>query len=97
LTWVLFRSPDFPSGLVYLKGLFRFHQFTDLSTAVLFAGSLMIALDIAQIWSRSHTWLTDHHEIRIVRYSVAQLLFVSVLTASIAHIQTITPFIYFQF
>ena len=57
----------------------------------------MIALDIAQTWSRSHTWLTDRQEIRIVRYSVAQLLLVSVLTASIAHIQTITPFIYFQF
>ena len=97
LTWVLFRSPDFPSALVYLKGLFRFHQFTDLSAAVLFAGSLMIALDVAQTWSRSHTWLTDRHEIRIVRYSVAQLLLVSVLTASIAHIQTISPFIYFQF
>jgi D-alanyl-lipoteichoic acid acyltransferase DltB (MBOAT superfamily) len=97
LTWVLFRSPDFPSALVYLKGLFRFHQVTDLSAAVLFAGSLMIALDVAQTWSRSHTWLTDRHEVRIVRYSVAQLLFVSVLTASIAHIQTITPFIYFQF
>ena len=97
LTWVLFRSPDFPSALVYLKGLFRFHQFTDLSAAVLFAGSLMIVLDVAQIWSRSHTWLTDRHEVRILRYSVAQLLLVSVLTASIAHIQTIIPFIYFQF
>lgn len=97
LTWVLFRSPDFTSALIYLKGLFRFHQLTDLSAAVLFAGSLMIVLDVAQTWSRSHTWLTDRQEIRIVRYSIAQLLFVSVLTASIAHIQTITPFIYFQF
>lgn len=97
LTWVLFRSPDFPSALVYLKGLFRFHQFTDLSGAVLFAGSLMIVLDVAQTWCRSHTWLTDRQEVRILRYSVAQLLFVSVLTASIAHIQTIIPFIYFQF
>lgn len=92
LTWVLFRSPDFPSVLVYLKGLFRFYQFTDLSAAFLFTGSLMLALDVAQTWCQSHTWLTDRQEIRIVRYTVAQLLLVSVLTASIAHIQTITPF-----
>jgi D-alanyl-lipoteichoic acid acyltransferase DltB (MBOAT superfamily) len=96
-TWILFRSPDFPSAVVYLKGLFLFHQFTDLSAAVLFAGSLMIVLDLAQTWSRSHTWLTERQEVKVLRYTVAQFLFVSVLTASIAHIQTITPFIYFQF
>jgi hypothetical protein len=69
----------------------------DVSFAVIFAGCLMIFLDIAQMWGRSHTWLTDRHDIRIVRYSVAQLLLLSVLCAAIEHSGTTTPFIYFQF
>jgi alginate O-acetyltransferase complex protein AlgI len=97
LTWILFRSPNFKSALVFLQGLFRFQNFTDLSGSVFFAASLIIVLDVAQTWSRSHTWLTDRHEIRVVRYTLAQLLLVSVLSAAIAHVGIITPFIYFQF
>jgi alginate O-acetyltransferase complex protein AlgI len=97
LTWILFRATDFTSALIYVKGLFHFESFTGLSGSVIFAASLMIALDVVQTWSRSHTWLTDRQEFRIVRYSAAQLLLVSILIASVAHMQTITPFIYFQF
>jgi D-alanyl-lipoteichoic acid acyltransferase DltB (MBOAT superfamily) len=97
LAWILFRAPSLESALVYFEGLFRFNQMYDVSFAVIFAGCLMIFLDIAQMWGRSHTWLTDRHDIRIVRYSVAQLLLLSVLCAAIEHSGTTTPFIYFQF
>jgi alginate O-acetyltransferase complex protein AlgI len=96
-TWVFFRAPDFSTALTYLGGFFRFRQLSDLSAPVLFAGSLMIALDVLQTWSGSHTWLTDRQGVRVLRYTVAQFMFVSVLAAAIAHIQTIVPFIYFQF
>lgn len=97
LTWILFRAPDFHSALAYLKGMLRLQQLTDISAPVLFAGGLMIALDVAQTRSRSHTWLTDRRKAGALRYAVVQALFVSVLTAAIAHADTITPFIYFQF
>jgi len=97
LSWVFFRSSSLESALVYFEGLFRFQQFTGLSAAVLLAGSLMIALDVAQTWFGSHTWLTDRQDLRLVRYTVAQILFISVLSAAIAHVDTLTPFIYFQF
>jgi len=97
VTWVFFKSPTISSALIYLEGLSRFQQFTGLSATVLFAASLIIVLDVAQTWSRSHVWLTDRKELRVIRYVVAQLLFVSVLAAAIAHVDTTTPFIYFQF
>jgi alginate O-acetyltransferase complex protein AlgI len=97
VTWVFFKSPNISSASIYLEGLFRFQQFTGISTTVLFAASLVIALDVAQTLSRSHVWLTDRKELRFVRYVVAQLLFVSIFAAAIAHAGTTTPFIYFQF
>jgi D-alanyl-lipoteichoic acid acyltransferase DltB (MBOAT superfamily) len=97
LAWVLFRSSSLESTLVYFERLFGFQQFAGFNASVLFAGSLMISLDVAQIWFRSQTWLTDRHELRALRYTVAQLLLISVLCGAIAHVGTITPFIYFQF
>ena len=97
LTWVCFRSPDLTSALIYLRGLWEFHEFSGLSGAVIFAGFLMFSLDVAQTWSGSHTWLADGWGIRPVRYAVGQLLLISVLAAAIAHVQIVTPFIYFQF
>ena len=95
--WILFRSSDFKNALAYMEGLFRFHQFSGFSASVLFAGSLLISLDVAQLWLGSNTWLTDHQDLGVLRYTVAQLLLLSVLSAAIAHLGTITPFIYFQF
>jgi alginate O-acetyltransferase complex protein AlgI len=95
--WVLFRASSLESALVYFQGLFRFQPLTGFSIPVLFAGGLLIALDMAQIWFGSYTWLTDRQDLRTLRYTVAQLLLVSVLAAAIAHVGTITPFIYFQF
>jgi ABC-type cobalamin transport system permease subunit len=82
---------------VYFEGLFRFRQFADFSTPVIFAGGLLIVLDAGQTWCKSHTWLTDRQDLRVLRYTVVQLLLVSVFAAAIAHTGTITPFIYFQF
>lgn len=95
--WVLFRASSLESALAYFQGLFRFQPLTGFSIPVLFAGGLLIALDVAQTWCKSHTWLTERQDIRALRYTVAQLLLVSVLAAAIAHVGTITPFIYFQF
>ena len=97
LAWVLFRAPNLKSALLYFQGLTRLHDFTGISASVLFAGGLVIALDLAQTWFGSHTWLTDRQGLRALRYAVAQILFISVLSAAIAHLGTITPFIYFQF
>ena len=97
LAWILFRAPSLESALLYLGGLFRLQQFTGLSVSVLFAGSLLVALDVAQTCFRSQTWLSDRQGLRGLRYTIAQLLFVSVLSAAIAHLGTISPFIYFQF
>lgn len=97
LAWVLFRASSLKSALVYFEGLFRFQRLADFSTPVLFAGGLLIALDAAQTWYKSHTWLTDRQNPGVLRYTIAQLLLVSVLAAAVAHTGTITPFIYFQF
>ena len=98
LAWVLFRASSLESALGYYAGLlFRFDRLSDISAPVLLAGSLMIALDIAQIKCANHSWLMDRRYLRVLRYGVAQLLFLSVLCAAVAHLGTVTPFIYFQF
>ena len=97
LAWVLFRAPTPDSALVYFQGLFRFQPVTGFSFSVLFAGGLLIALDIVQSCFASQTWLTDRWNHKFLRYAAAQLLLISVIAAAIAHVGTITPFIYFQF
>lgn len=97
LAWVLFRASSLKSALAYFEGLARFHQLGDFSASVLLAGGLLIVLDAAQSWCKSPTWLAERRHHRALRYAVAQLLLVGVLAASIAHVGTITPFIYFQF
>lgn len=97
LGWILFRSPDLSTAVVYMGGLFNFRELAGISPAVLFAGSLVIALDGMQTLSGSHTWLTDHNGLPAVRYAIIGCLMISVLAATIAHFGTVTPFIYFQF
>lgn len=97
LAWVLFRAPSLETALVYFEGLVRFQNWTGFSVSVLFAGSLVIALDVAQMCCGSCTWITNRDDFRLLRYTVAQLLLTSVLAAAIAHLGTLTPFIYFQF
>jgi alginate O-acetyltransferase complex protein AlgI len=95
--WVLFRASSLESALVYFQALFRFQPLTGFSIPVLFAGGLLIALDVAQTWIGNQTWITDIKKYKIVRYTVAQIMLLSILAATIAHLDTITPFIYFQF
>ena len=97
LAWVLFRATSLESALTYFEGLFRFQNITDFSFPVLFAGALLFALDMVQTWTGSETWLTARQGGRVARYAVAQVMMVSVLIAAIAHMNTATPFIYFQF
>ncbi len=97
LLWVIFRAEDFSGAVALLKGLFQFRDITDVSLPVFFAAFLVLLLDIAQTWSKSHTWLADSGRFAILRYPLAQCLLVGVLASAIAHIGTTTPFIYFQF
>ena len=97
LTWIFFRAPDFQNSLLYFKTLFSMNHIFDLSAAVLFAGGIVFALDFVQTYFNSHTWLTDNKQFGIVRYTVILLMLISVIAASIAHMETVTPFIYFQF
>ena len=95
--WVLFRASSLESALVYFQGLLRFQPLAGFSIPVLFAGCLLIALDLAQTWTGNQTWITDIKKYKVVRYTVAQIMLLSILAATIAHLDTITPFIYFQF
>lgn len=97
LTFVIFKSPNLLTALTYFKGLFHIQQFTGIDFSVLFAGTLVLALDVVQICLKTQYWITDRREYKAVRYAIAGMLLVSVLAAAIAHVGTITPFIYFQF
>lgn len=97
LTWILFRASNFEIVLQYFQGLFGFGLFTGLSIPVLFACSLLIALDAVRVHLASNTWLSDRQNFSVVRYAVAGVMLVSVIAASIGHLGTVTPFIYFQF
>ena len=97
LTWVLFRSSNIDNAILYYEGLFRFQSFTAVSTNILFAGLLVFAFDIAQTWLGNQTWIVDMKRYKMLRYSIAQIMLLSIVAAMIAHSNTITPFIYFQF
>jgi|WetSurMetagenome_2_1015567.scaffolds.fasta_scaffold89738_2 alginate O-acetyltransferase complex protein AlgI len=97
LTWILFRTESIGNAIVYLERLFLFQNMADLQLSVMFAACLLLALDGVQAWSGSHTWLTDGNRVRFARYAVAQMMFVSTVTAAITHFHKVTPFIYFQF
>jgi D-alanyl-lipoteichoic acid acyltransferase DltB (MBOAT superfamily) len=99
VSWVLFRSNDLAGSWIYIRRLFSRFAFPEVAFPVVFAASLMIALDVLQTYFKSHTWLTDRksNHLFIVKFSFAQIMLVSTVSAAIAHIQTVRPFIYFQF
>lgn len=97
LAWVLFRADSIGNAVLYYTGLFNFHYFGEMSYKILFAGTLIFALDIAQIWTGHQRWLVETRRGRIVRFALVQLMLLSVIAATIAHLNTVTPFIYFQF
>jgi len=97
IAWVFFRSPDITSAITYLRGMLRFEKILDVSPVVLFATLLVVVLDIVQTATGSHTWIADCIRPAILRYGLSQLLLIGILAASVAHLGTLTPFIYFQF
>lgn len=97
LAWVLFRSVSIESAWVYYQGLFSFQSVKGFSTMVLFAGILIISLDITQTWIGTQTWIADIKKFKIIRFGVALIMLISIMAATIAHLDTVTPFIYFQF
>lgn len=97
LTLVIFKCSNLANVLTYFEGLFRFEQFTGIAGSVIFAGSLMLVLDLLQVGSKSEGWLTDKYEYGAIRHTFTLLLLISVLAAAIAHAATISPFIYSQY
>ena len=96
-TWIAFRAKDFQTVLQYLTGIFRFESIWKLDLSVLFACGLMIILDIVQALTKSNTWLLNRNTALPIRYALTQVFLVSIMAAAISHVNTITPFIYFQF
>jgi D-alanyl-lipoteichoic acid acyltransferase DltB (MBOAT superfamily) len=95
ISLVLFRSPSVASAWVYLKGIARFDDPLAIGTPVLFAMGAMTLWDAMQIRTGNHTWLTSLP--RPVRFVIVQMLLVSIVAAAIHHVNTVVPFIYFQF
>jgi D-alanyl-lipoteichoic acid acyltransferase DltB (MBOAT superfamily) len=97
VTWVFFKASSISNAMEYLRGLARFDHLADLSFPVMFAGILMLGLDLAQVLMRNDAWLTDPGVSRTGRYAAAQFLMISILASAIGHLGQFTPFIYFQF
>jgi D-alanyl-lipoteichoic acid acyltransferase DltB (MBOAT superfamily) len=97
ITWIAFRAPDFGTVVAYMQGIFRFESIWKLDMSVLFACCLMVLLDFVQVWTRSNTWLLGSSTALPLRFALAQIFLVSILAAAVAHVNTVTPFIYFQF
>jgi D-alanyl-lipoteichoic acid acyltransferase DltB (MBOAT superfamily) len=96
-TWIAFRAPDFETVLVYLRGIFRFDGMRNFDYSILFACGLIFILDVIQETAKTNTWLLNKATPWPIRYALPQMLLVAIAVASIAHVNTIAPFIYFQF
>jgi D-alanyl-lipoteichoic acid acyltransferase DltB (MBOAT superfamily) len=95
ISLVIFRSPSLASAWEYFKGIVRFDEPLAIGMPVLFAMGAMFLWDAMQIKTGTHTWLVSMP--RPVRFAVVQMLIVSILAAAIYHVNTVIPFIYFQF
>ena len=95
ISLILFRSPSVASAWVYMKGIARFEEPLAIGAPVLFAMGAMTVWDAMQIKTGNHTWLTSLP--RPARLVIVQMLVVSIVAAAIHHVNTVVPFIYFQF
>jgi D-alanyl-lipoteichoic acid acyltransferase DltB (MBOAT superfamily) len=95
--WILFRAVTLNDAFYYFVNLFRYEGLMRIDHTVIFACLVVICLDMVETWFETHAWLADRRMRRPVRYALAQILFISAVTAAIAHVNTLTPFIYFQF
>lgn len=97
ITWVLFKSSNLSIAVDYFKGLLRLGDFSEFNIAVIFAGCLVLTLDMLHKWYGEQTWLSRAHGYRVLRLAAAQFIAIGVVAAAIGHLGTATPFIYFQF
>ncbi len=95
LTWIMFRAPSFTAARDYIVGIARFDEPLQIQPIVFFAAAIMIVLDILQNHFGEHTWVVSAP--RPVKYVMLQVMLVSTLAAAIYHVNTVVPFIYFQF
>ena len=95
ISLVLFRSPNLASAWVYLKGIPKLVTPWNIAPEVIFAMATLILWDIMQIRTGNHTWLATLP--KPVKYIVFQAVLISILLAAVHHVNTVVPFIYFQF
>jgi hypothetical protein len=79
----------------YIKGILAFDDTFNIAGNVLFAALLIVIVDIAQTKTGNHSWIITKP--RPVKYVLLQVLFISAVAAAIFQINTVVPFIYFQF
>jgi D-alanyl-lipoteichoic acid acyltransferase DltB (MBOAT superfamily) len=95
VSMVLFRSQSLALAWEYFKGIARFENPWAIGTPVLLAMGTMAVWDIMQTKTKNHAWLLTMP--RPVRFAVVQMLIVCILAAAVYHVNTVIPFIYFQF
>ena len=95
ISLILFRSPSLASAVDYMKGILRFDRIWEIGPPVIFAMLVMTLWDAVQIRTGSHTWLSGLP--RPMKFALAQMVIVSILAAAVHHVNTVVPFIYFQF
>ncbi len=95
ISLILFRSPSVSSAIEYMKGILRADRISEIGLPVIFAMTVLTAWDAIQIRTGTHTWLAGLP--KPMKFALAQMVIVSVLAAAVHHVNTVVPFIYFQF
>jgi D-alanyl-lipoteichoic acid acyltransferase DltB (MBOAT superfamily) len=95
MTWIMFRASSFSNAVDYFQGILRFEDVLDISPVVLFASAVLVTLDIIQNRTGDHAWVINSP--RPLKYVMMQVMLVSCLAAAVYHVNTVVPFIYFQF
>lgn len=95
ISLVLFRSPSVASAIEYMKGIARVDRIWEIGLPVVFAMTVLTLWDAVQIRTGNHTWLSGLP--KPMRFALVQMVIVSVLAAAVHHVNTVVPFIYFQF
>jgi len=95
LTWIMFRATSLSNALEFFAGIVKNNDLFDINPSVLFATAVLVFLDIVQNKTGDHIWIVKAS--RPIKYAILQMMMVSCLAAAVYHVNTVVPFIYFQF
>jgi alginate O-acetyltransferase complex protein AlgI len=95
LSLVAFRAPDLASAWDVVRGIALLDTPWRIAPQVIFAGAILMAWDLAQVRTRTHTWLVDLP--LPARSVLVQAVVLTILLAAVHNADTVVPFIYFQF